>query len=170
MGRRSRFHPGSVAKLDLAAAIGQPQHVEVPAGAVVPQAVGAAAEPVHRLADVDEVLEELGSEIFVSRIVARELEGHRTRQQDHADSNFALIEKRNLFDALDPVWAARLRRLVVPLARRAGLEDQYAYLERSLERFPTGAQQEELAVAAGFGYARHRLLAGGQMGLLQLVA
>jgi demethylmenaquinone methyltransferase/2-methoxy-6-polyprenyl-1,4-benzoquinol methylase len=63
-----------------------------------------------------------------------------------------------------------LRRLVVPLARRAGLEDQYAYLERSLERFPTGAQQEELAVAAGFGYARHRLLAGGQMGLLQLVA
>ena len=39
----------------------------------------------------------------------------RARQQDHADSNFALIEKRNLFDALDPVWAARLRRLVVPL-------------------------------------------------------
>ena len=63
-----------------------------------------------------------------------------------------------------------LRRLVVPLARRAGLEDQYAYLERSLERFPTGAQQEELAVVVGFGYARHRLLAGGQMGLLQLVA
>ena len=63
-----------------------------------------------------------------------------------------------------------LRRLVVPLARRAGLEDQYAYLERSLERFPTGAEQEELAMAAGFGFARHRLLAGGQMGLLQLVA
>ncbi len=39
----------------------------------------------------------------------------RARQQDHADSNFALIEKRNLFDALDQVWAARLRRLVVPL-------------------------------------------------------
>ncbi|MEY4358983.1 MAG: bifunctional demethylmenaquinone methyltransferase/2-methoxy-6-polyprenyl,4-benzoquinol methylase [Cyanobacteriota bacterium] len=63
-----------------------------------------------------------------------------------------------------------LRRLVVPLARRAGLEPQYAYLERSLERFPTGQQQEELAGAAGFSLARHRLLAGGQMGLLQLVA
>ena len=62
-----------------------------------------------------------------------------------------------------------LRRLVVPLARRAGLEDQYAYLERSLERFPTGAQQEQLALAAGFSQARHRLLAAGQMGLLQLL-
>jgi len=63
-----------------------------------------------------------------------------------------------------------LRRLVVPLARRAGLEAQYAYLERSLGRFPTGSEQEALAAAAGFTQARHRLLAGGQMGLLQLVA
>lgn len=63
-----------------------------------------------------------------------------------------------------------LRRLVVPLARRAGLEEQYAYLERSLERFPTGAEQQELAHAAGFSQVRHRLLAGGQMGLLELVA
>ena len=63
-----------------------------------------------------------------------------------------------------------LRRLVVPLARRAGLEAQYAYLEDSLERFPTGSEQEELAMAAGFSLARHRLLAAGQMGLLQLVA
>ena len=63
-----------------------------------------------------------------------------------------------------------LRRLVVPLAQRAGLEDQYAYLERSLERFPTGSLQEELALAAGFRQARHRLLAGGQMGLLHLLA
>ena len=63
-----------------------------------------------------------------------------------------------------------LRRLVVPLARKAGLEDQYAYLERSLERFPTGEAQEALALTSGFSSARHRLLAGGQMGLLQLVA
>ena len=63
-----------------------------------------------------------------------------------------------------------LRRLVVPLARKAGLEEQYAYLERSLERFPAGAEQEALALEAGFSRARHRLLAGGQMGLLQLVA
>lgn len=63
-----------------------------------------------------------------------------------------------------------LRQLVVPLARRAGLEDQYAYLERSLQRFPTGSEQEGLAREAGFTHVRHRLLAGGQMGLLQLVA
>jgi ubiquinone/menaquinone biosynthesis methyltransferase len=77
---------------------------------------------------------------------------------------------------VDPQGAAAafqrlyLRRLVVPLARRAGLEEQYAYLERSLERFPTGSEQEELALAVGFSQARHRLLAGGQMGLLQLLA
>lgn len=63
-----------------------------------------------------------------------------------------------------------LRQLVVPLARQAGLEDQYIYLERSLQRFPTGSEQEALAQEAGFSHARHCLLAGGQMGLLQLVA
>jgi demethylmenaquinone methyltransferase/2-methoxy-6-polyprenyl-1,4-benzoquinol methylase len=62
-----------------------------------------------------------------------------------------------------------LRRVVVPLARQAGLESEYAYLEDSLRRFPTGAEQEALALAAGFSSARHRLLAGGQMGLLQLL-
>ena len=62
-----------------------------------------------------------------------------------------------------------LRRLVVPLARRAGLEAQYAYLEDSLARFPTGAEQRQLALAAGFAHAEHRPLAGGQMGLLELL-
>jgi demethylmenaquinone methyltransferase/2-methoxy-6-polyprenyl-1,4-benzoquinol methylase len=61
-----------------------------------------------------------------------------------------------------------LRRVVVPMARQAGLEAQYAYLEESLTRFPSGAQQENLARAAGFPAARHRRLAAGQMGLLQL--
>jgi len=63
-----------------------------------------------------------------------------------------------------------LRRVVVPLARQAGLEPEYAYLEDSLSRFPTGAQQEQLAQQAGFRLCRHQRLAGGQMGLLQLVA
>ncbi|MEB3275932.1 MAG: bifunctional demethylmenaquinone methyltransferase/2-methoxy-6-polyprenyl-1,4-benzoquinol methylase UbiE [Cyanobacteriota bacterium] len=63
-----------------------------------------------------------------------------------------------------------LRRVVVPVARRAGLEQQYAYLEASLERFPTGPEQERLARQAGFSRAAHRPLAGGLMGLLQLVA
>ncbi|MCX5931604.1 MAG: bifunctional demethylmenaquinone methyltransferase/2-methoxy-6-polyprenyl-1,4-benzoquinol methylase UbiE [Cyanobacteria bacterium] len=63
-----------------------------------------------------------------------------------------------------------LRRLVVPTARLFDLPEQYAYLEASLERFPSGAEQERLARRAGFGWARHRPLAAGQMGLLQLLA
>ena len=65
---------------------------------------------------------------------------------------------------------AYLRGVVVPAARAFGLPEQYAYLEQSLRRFPTGPEQEQLARRAGFRHARHRLLAGGQMGLLQLVA
>ncbi|MGL6134839.1 MAG: bifunctional demethylmenaquinone methyltransferase/2-methoxy-6-polyprenyl-1,4-benzoquinol methylase UbiE [Prochlorococcaceae cyanobacterium] len=63
-----------------------------------------------------------------------------------------------------------LRRVVVPVASRAGLGEHYAYLEQSLERFPTGSEQEALARGAGFSHARHRPLAGGLMGLLQLAA
>ena len=63
-----------------------------------------------------------------------------------------------------------LRRLVVPTARLFGLPEQYAYLEQSLLRFPSGPEQERLAAAAGFSHARHRLLAAGQMAILQLVA
>ena len=65
---------------------------------------------------------------------------------------------------------AYLRALVVPTARGFGVPEQYAYLEESLRRLPTGAEQERLSCAAGFASARHRLLAGGQMGLLELVA
>ena len=63
-----------------------------------------------------------------------------------------------------------LRRLVVPVARRAGLEHEYAYLERSLASFPSGVEQERLAQEAGFTRARHRPLAGGLMGVLLLAA
>ncbi len=63
-----------------------------------------------------------------------------------------------------------LRRLVVPTAERFGLREHFAYLEPSLERFPSGPEQERLARAAGFAQARHRPLAGGLMGLLELVA
>ena len=63
-----------------------------------------------------------------------------------------------------------LRRLVVPAAAAAGLREHYAYLEDSLARFPTAAEQERLARVAGFSHARHRPLAGGLMGLLELVA
>ena len=65
---------------------------------------------------------------------------------------------------------AYLRRVVVPTARRFGLEEHYRYLEASLERFPRGEDQQRLARRAGFAQAQHRPLAGGLMGLLQLVA
>jgi ubiquinone/menaquinone biosynthesis methyltransferase len=63
-----------------------------------------------------------------------------------------------------------LRHLVVPIATVTGFRDHYAYLEDSLQHFPTGPEQERLARAAGFQLVRHRLLAGGLMGMLQLQA
>jgi demethylmenaquinone methyltransferase/2-methoxy-6-polyprenyl-1,4-benzoquinol methylase len=65
---------------------------------------------------------------------------------------------------------AYLRRLVVPAARWFGLPEHYAYIEASLERFPTGAEQQRLALRAGFQMARHEPLAAGLMGLLCLTA
>jgi demethylmenaquinone methyltransferase/2-methoxy-6-polyprenyl-1,4-benzoquinol methylase len=63
-----------------------------------------------------------------------------------------------------------LRRVVVPAAGLAGLREHYAYLEESLKRFPTGAEQVRLAGRAGFRRVRHRPLAAGLMGLLELEA
>lgn len=65
---------------------------------------------------------------------------------------------------------AYLRRIVVPVASRAGLREDYAYLETSLRGFPTGVEQERLARAAGFAHARHWPIALGTMGRLDLVA
>ena len=61
-----------------------------------------------------------------------------------------------------------LRRVVVPVASQLGLKEQYAYLETSIAEFPTGLEQEQLAMAAGFSWAQHRSMAGGLMGLLEL--
>ena len=61
-----------------------------------------------------------------------------------------------------------LRQVVVPAARSIGLEEHYAYLESSLARFPSAAEQEELARSAGFSGVRHQPLAAGLMGLLDL--
>ena len=63
-----------------------------------------------------------------------------------------------------------LRRLVVPAAASVGLREEYAYLEKSLERFPAGSEQERLARQAGFPEATHRSLVAGQMGVLTLRA
>ena len=63
-----------------------------------------------------------------------------------------------------------LRAVVVPTARLSGLEAHYAYLEQSLERFPTAEQLCALAAQAGFTRVGHRPLASGLMGLLELEA
>ena len=70
------------------------------------------------------------------------------------------------FSQVDPL----LRRLVVPAAASVGLREEYAYLEKSLERFPAGPEQERLARQAGFAGASHRSLVAGQMGVLSLRA
>ncbi len=59
-----------------------------------------------------------------------------------------------------------LASLVVPMAESLDLKQEYAYIMPSLERFPTGAAQVELARQAGFGQATHYPIAGGIMGVL----
>ena len=61
-----------------------------------------------------------------------------------------------------------LRKIVVPIASRMGLKEQYSYLEKSLETFPSGSLQKSLAMKVGFQKASYRLIAGGQMGVLLL--
>jgi demethylmenaquinone methyltransferase/2-methoxy-6-polyprenyl-1,4-benzoquinol methylase len=58
-----------------------------------------------------------------------------------------------------------LDTMVVPAAKQLGLTEEYAYIAPSLERFPTGAQQINLAKEAGFS-ATHYPIAMGMMGVL----
>lgn len=62
-----------------------------------------------------------------------------------------------------------LDRVVVPAAARCGLTEEYAYISPSLERFPSGAEQVQLAIRAGFTTATHYPIAGGLMGVLVAV-
>jgi demethylphylloquinol methyltransferase len=59
-----------------------------------------------------------------------------------------------------------LQQIVVPIASCFQLQEEYAYLETSIARFPTGPEQVELAIAAGFKTACHYPIAGGTMGVL----
>jgi demethylphylloquinol methyltransferase len=61
-----------------------------------------------------------------------------------------------------------LDAIVVPKAAQLGMTDEYAYLNPSLDRFPTGTEQVELGLAAGFSQATHYPIAGGMMGVLVL--
>lgn len=59
-----------------------------------------------------------------------------------------------------------LDEIVVPAAQRLGFTEEYAYIAPSLDKFPTGVEQVELAEQSGFAKATHYLIAGGTMGVL----
>ncbi|MGK7872790.1 MAG: bifunctional demethylmenaquinone methyltransferase/2-methoxy-6-polyprenyl-1,4-benzoquinol methylase UbiE [Xenococcaceae cyanobacterium] len=59
-----------------------------------------------------------------------------------------------------------LQSIVVPVAQRFGLTEEYAYIAPSLEGFPNGSEQVQLAYRAGFSAATHYPIAGGMMGVL----
>ncbi|MEH2412064.1 bifunctional demethylmenaquinone methyltransferase/2-methoxy-6-polyprenyl-1,4-benzoquinol methylase UbiE [Nostoc sp.] len=55
---------------------------------------------------------------------------------------------------------------VVPVANYLGLKEEYAYISPSLDRFPIGKEQIELAHQVGFAVATHYPIANGMMGVL----
>ena len=59
-----------------------------------------------------------------------------------------------------------LRQIVVPIASQFNLKEEYAYLETSIARFPTGPEQVQLAMQAGFESVRHYAIAADAMGVL----
>ncbi|WP_416671988.1 bifunctional demethylmenaquinone methyltransferase/2-methoxy-6-polyprenyl-1,4-benzoquinol methylase UbiE [Egbenema bharatensis] len=59
-----------------------------------------------------------------------------------------------------------LDTIVVPAAAQMGLREEYAYINPSLDRFPTGPEQVALAQQAGFSSVHHYPIAGGMMGVL----
>ncbi len=61
-----------------------------------------------------------------------------------------------------------LDSIVVPKATALGMMDEYAYLNPSLDRFPTGQEQVKLGLVAGFNAAVHYPIAAGMMGVLVL--
>jgi demethylphylloquinol methyltransferase len=61
-----------------------------------------------------------------------------------------------------------LDTIVVPKASKLGMTAEYAYLNPSLDRFPTGSEQVKLGLAAGFSQATHYPIAAGMMGVLVL--
>ncbi|MDR9404384.1 MAG: class I SAM-dependent methyltransferase, partial [Halothece sp. Uz-M2-17] len=59
-----------------------------------------------------------------------------------------------------------LQTWVVPAAARLGLKEDYAYISPSLDRFPQGKEQKELARSAGFTKVKHYAIALELMGVL----
>ncbi|XP_042501791.1 2-phytyl-1,4-beta-naphthoquinone methyltransferase, chloroplastic-like isoform X1 [Macadamia integrifolia] len=56
--------------------------------------------------------------------------------------------------------------VVIPMASRYGLAEEYTYLKSSIREFLTGKELEKLALEAGFSDAKHYEIGGGLMGNL----
>lgn len=63
-----------------------------------------------------------------------------------------------------------LQNIVVSIAQQLGLTAEYAYINPSLDRFPTGQEQVSLALEAGFNTATHYPIAGDMMGVLVIAS
>ncbi|MEA5514424.1 bifunctional demethylmenaquinone methyltransferase/2-methoxy-6-polyprenyl-1,4-benzoquinol methylase UbiE [Nodularia sp. UHCC 0506] len=59
-----------------------------------------------------------------------------------------------------------LSSIVVPIAQHMGLKEEYAYISPSLDRFPNGQEQIELARQVGFTLVTHYPIANDMMGVL----
>jgi ubiquinone/menaquinone biosynthesis methyltransferase len=59
-----------------------------------------------------------------------------------------------------------LDNCVVPLATQMGLQEEYAYISPSLDRFPIGSEQKKIAQEIGFSEVTHYPIANGMMGVL----
>ena len=59
-----------------------------------------------------------------------------------------------------------LDNFVVSVASYLGLKEEYAYISPSLDRFPIGREQIELARQVGFAVATHYPIVNGMMGVL----
>lgn len=63
-----------------------------------------------------------------------------------------------------------LNTQVVAQAKALGLGSEYAYIDPSLDRFPSGEEQRRIALQAGFASAKFYPLAWGMMGVLVIEA
>lgn len=59
-----------------------------------------------------------------------------------------------------------LEQIVLPAAQKLGVKSEYAYIDDSLQKFPTGREQKVIAQNLGFAKVKHYAIAGGMMGVL----